>query len=86
MTISHADFMNNLTLYPPTKPILVCEDPIWDNIEYECDLTRLLLTIEKSITYKTKTKDDIISTCINNPSYVSWHVHQLIETTIKIIL
>jgi hypothetical protein len=35
MMISHGDSMKNLVLYPPEKPSMACENPLWVDFELE---------------------------------------------------
>ena len=57
MTISDGFSIKNLTLYPPSRPILDAEIPLWMDLEEEEDIQQLL-TIGRALTFKTETEYD----------------------------
>lgn len=71
MMIFYGDSMKILVLYPPKKPILACKNPLWDDFKLEDENVQPFLTIEKYFSFKTKIEDDVISSFISNPSFVS---------------
>jgi hypothetical protein len=62
---------------------MACGNNFWAEFELEYENVRPVLTIEKSLPFETETKDDVISSFISNPSYVSQPVYQLIEISVN---
>ena len=46
-----------MTLYPPSRPILEVETPLWMDMEEEEGIQPLLM-IGKALTFKDETEDD----------------------------
>ena len=73
MTISDGTETKRLTLYPPARPSLETETPLWMELEEE-DGVYLLLTIAKALTFKDEIEDDAINSFISEPTYINKHV------------
>ena len=54
MTILDGTETNNLTLYPPARPSLEAETPLWMELEEE-EGVQPLLTIGKALNFKDET-------------------------------
>ena len=63
MHISHGNVFKELTLYPPAKPTIQQELPLWPDEEEveQADETLQLYMIEQSLAAKSPTKDDLLS-------------------------
>ena len=87
MHISHGNVVKELTLYPPAKPMIQQEIPLWldeEEVEQE-DETLQLYLIEQSLAAKPQTKDDFLSQFINSsPSINFVELFSSICTTQKI--
>ena len=82
MTIFDGSTIKNLTLYPPTKPRIDAETPLWMDLEEEEDI-QSLLKIWKSLTFKTKTEDDTVCNFITEPTSVTKRAYQILDRTLK---
>ena len=82
MTIYDGSIIKNLTLYPPSKLIIDVETPLWMDLEEEEDI-QSLLTIGKSLTFKTETEDDTIYNFISEPMYVTKIFYQIMDNTME---
>ena len=82
MTISNGSTINNLTLYPPSKRSIDTETSLWMDLEEEEDI-QSLLTIGKSLTFKTETEDDTICNFISEPMSVTKRAYQIMDSTLK---
>lgn len=63
--------MNNLVLYPPTKPSIEHENFPWQNFETYKSSILSLLTIEKDLSFKNNMEADTIKKIIRNHHSVS---------------
>lgn len=66
ITISYGNSMKNITLYPPTKPLLEFENPLWFEDSNE-ELTNPLLTPKQVAIFKEDTKYEFICTTLIDP-------------------
>jgi hypothetical protein len=64
MTISHVTSKKQLTLYPPAKPNIDLETPLWDDKEYsdEEGESHQVLSIDQYLTIREKIEDDYFMT------------------------
>ena len=63
MHISHGNVVKELNLYPPAKPTIQQELPLWpdeEEVEQE-DETLQLYMIEQSLAAKLPTEDDVLN-------------------------
>ena len=81
MTISDGPKIKNLTLYPPTRPSLEAETPLWMEIEEEEGVQPLLM-IGKALNFKYETKDDAINNFISEPTSVNKQIYQILNGTL----
>ena len=81
MTISDGTDINNLTLYPPTRPSLEAETPVWMEPKEE-EGVQPLLTIGKALNFKDETKYDSINNFINEPTSVNKKIYQILNVTL----
>ena len=81
MTISDGTETKNLTLYPPARPSLEVETPLWMELEEEEGVQPLLM-IGKALTFKDETKDDDINNFISEPTYVNKQIYQILNGTL----
>ena len=70
MTISDGSAIKNMTLYPPSRPILDTKTLLWMDLEEEEDI-HPSLTIGRALTFKTENEDDTICYFISEPMYVT---------------
>ena len=68
-------------MYPPYRPSLEDETPLWMEIEEE-DGDQLLLMIGKSLTFKDEIEDDAINSFISEPTFFNKHVYQILNGTL----
>jgi len=55
MIISHGKYTNKLTLYPPAKPILDQETPMWaGNGNNDDEIIQRLFMVDLSLAFKLK--------------------------------
>ena len=76
MTIFHGTSTNQLTLYPPAKPNIDFETPLWDDKEYS-DVEgefHQVLSIDQYLAIREKTKDDKINDFITSSSSINSHI------------
>jgi len=66
-------------MYPPSKLSEYLESPIWDELEPEENSVQQILTLGKALCFKDETKDDTISSFINNPLSVIQPEAQLLD-------
>ena len=81
MTILNGAEKKSLTLYPPTRPILEAESPLWMELEEEYGV-QPLLTIGKSLTFKDEIEDNAINSFISEPTSVNKNVYQILNGTL----
>ena len=81
MTISDGTKINNLTLYPPARPTLEAETPLWMEPKEE-EGVQPLLTIGKALTFKDETEDEAINNFISEPTYVNKKNYQILNATL----
>ena len=68
MCISHGNVVKDLTLYPPVKPTIQQELPLWpdeEDVEQEIETLQLYI-IEHSLAAKLPTEDHVLSQFINS--------------------
>ena len=82
MTISDGSAIKNLTLYSLARPSLDIEIPLWMDLEEEEDI-QPLLTIGRSLTFKTKPEDDTICNFISDPMPVTKRSYHILDSTQK---
>ena len=71
----------NLTLYPPARPSLEAETPLWMDLEEEEGVQPFLM-IWKALTFKDETEDDAINNFISEPTYVNKQIYQILNRTL----
>ena len=81
MTISDGTEMKNLTLYPPDRPSLESETPLWMKLEEE-EGVQPLLTVGKALTFKDDTEDDAINSFISEPTSINKQIYQILNSTL----
>jgi len=55
MTVSHGKYSNKLTLYPPAKPILDKETPMWvENGDNDDEKIQKLFMVDLNLSFKGK--------------------------------
>ena len=81
MTISDGTETKNLTLYPPARPRLEVETPLWMDPEEE-EGVQPLLTIGKALTFKDETEYDSINNFISEPTSVNKKIYQILNATL----
>ena len=72
----------SLTLYPPYRPILDVDTPLWVDLEEESN-NQPLLTIGRDLTFKNQTEDDTIYSFISKPLLVTKHAYQILYNTLS---
>ena len=81
MTILDGTKTKILTLYPPSRPSLETETPLWMELEEEG--FQLLLTIGQALTFKDEIEDDAINIFISEPTSVNKHVYQILNSILN---
>ena len=79
MTKSDGTETNNLTLYPPARPSLEVETPLWMELEEE-EGVQPLLTIGKALTFKDEIEDDAINNFISEPNSINKFFYQILNS------
>ena len=81
MTILDGNKIKNLTLYPPTRPSLEAETPLWMELEKEEGVQSLLI-IGKALTFKDETEYNAVNNFISEPTSVNKKIYQILNTTL----
>ena len=81
MAISDGTEMKNITLYPPARPSLEAETPLWVEIEEE-EGVQPLLKIGKALTFKDETEDDSINSFISEPTSFNKQIYQVLNSAL----
>jgi hypothetical protein len=80
MMIFDGKATNNLVLYPPAKPSVDHESPLWDEFEPEEGGIQPILTVGKALCFKNETEDDTINNFISNPPSVTQPTFHLLDS------
>ena len=70
MAIFDGSDIKNMTLYPPARLKLEANIPLWMDLEEE-EYIHPLITIGRSLIFKTETEDDTICNFISDPTCVT---------------
>ena len=81
MTISDGTEIKNLTLYPPARPSLEAQTPLWMDPKEEEGVQELLM-IGKALTFKDENEDDAINNFISEPTFVNNKIYQILNATL----
>ena len=82
MTISDGRAIKNMNLYPPARPSLDVEIPLWMDLE-EYEYIHALWTIGRALNFKTESEDDTICNFIREPTSVTKQPYQILNSTVK---
>ena len=82
MTIFDGSTIKNLTLYPPSRPILDVGTPLWMDLEEKEDI-HPLLTIGRALTFKTEIEDDTMCNYITKPTSITKRSYHILDSTLK---
>lgn len=74
--------MKNIILYPRAKSILENDSLLWGKFESKEDNAFPLLAIGKALYFKDETKDDTMSSFINNPPFVTQLESYILKTIV----
>ena len=81
MAISDGTETKNLTLYPPDRPSLEDENPLWMELEEEEGI-QPLLTIGNALNFKDETEDNAINNFISEHTSVNKQIYQILNSTL----